>query len=429
MKFYQSIRFRVVAGILLFGALLLTLNSGITFFIMGSNMSKMVGNLLATEVDTFLYKYEKDKTTPLPHSKYMQVYTGIEKISEKFRGLVRDLPPGVHVVKGPGHPVHVGVIKLSDKAQRYYMFFRGREFFEENSSLHPRQILLLSLALLLIPAIVMVYFFSRAVFAPVSVLMKQVKALNPENIPSRFSKKHPKNEIGMLTETIEKAMNRINEFIRREKAFTRDASHELRTPLTIVKGAVEIMEQETEVEANPLLKRPLQRISRSVRDMENTIETFLWLAREESGEEEFCLVAPVAEKAINDNRYLLDKKNVEASLSVEQNKSVRVKEEVLYIAIANLVRNSFNFTSRGTVKVTVSENSLSVEDTGVGIAQDKIALVTRSHTKGEDSRGFGVGLNIVSRLCKRYGWRLDIKSDPEQSGTRVVIFWDAEKAR
>lgn len=427
MKFYQSIRFRVVAGILLFGALLLTLNSGITFFVLGNNMSKMVGNLLATEVDTFLYKYEKDKATPLPHSKYMQVYTGIEKVPEKYKSLVRNLPPGVHRVKGPGHPVHVGVMDLSDKKEPYYMFFRGRDFFDENSSLHPRQVLMLSLAFLLIPALVMAYFFSRALLAPVSALVKQVKALNPAQIPSHFSEKHPKNEIGLLTETIEKAMNRINEFIQREKAFTRDASHELRTPLTIVKGAVEIMEQQDEVEANPLLKRPLQRISRSVRDMENTIETFLWLAREESEDQEPCLVAPVAEKAINDNHYLLANKNVEVNFFVKDDKAVKVKEEVLYIAIANLVRNSFNFTARGTIKVTVAQDRLSVVDTGVGIEQDKIPLVTRSHTKGDESRGFGLGLNIVSRLCKRYGWQLEIKSNENQTGTCVNIYWDDQK--
>ena len=258
MRFYQSIRFRIVAIILLFGTLLVILNAGITFFVMGNNISKMVANLIDTEVDTFLYKYEKDRTTPLPHSKYIDVFEGIEAVPERFREQVKDLPPGVHAIRKEDKkpPKYVGVMALPGKEVPYFMFFHGREFFEENAWLHPRQILMISLALLLIPGIIIGYVTSRMLFAPVATLVEQIRGLNPDNIPARFFKKHANNELGLLTRTIETAMNRINAFIQREKQFTRDASHELRTPLTIVKGAVEIMETQPELETNSLLKKP-----------------------------------------------------------------------------------------------------------------------------------------------------------------------------
>jgi len=94
MKLYQSIRFRIAAGILLFGSLLIILNAGITFFVMGNSWSKVVANLIETEVDSFRYKYEKDRTTPLPHSKYINMYQGLENVPVKLRDLVKDLPPG-----------------------------------------------------------------------------------------------------------------------------------------------------------------------------------------------------------------------------------------------------------------------------------------------------------------------------------------------
>jgi signal transduction histidine kinase len=424
MKFYQSIRFRIVAGILLFGTLLITLNAGITFFVMGNNMSKMIANLIDTEVDTFIYKYEKDRATPLPHSKYINMYEGVENVPVQFRDLVKALPPGVHTIDDPDkkHPVHVGVIQLPDKDTPYFMFFHGREFFEENAWLHPRQILMISLALLLIPGIIIGYITSRMLFAPVVTLMAQIKGLNPENIPTRFSQKHANNELGMLTRTVETTMNRINAFIQREKQFTRDASHELRTPLTIVKGAVEIMETQPELETNPLLKKPLKRISRSVQDMETTIETFLWLAREENGTDELCLVAPVARKAIGDNRYLIENKDIQIHMDVRKDKSVRVKEEVLYIAVTNLIRNAFHFTSQGSVTVTIDDAHIGIADTGMGIEADKLDSVTQSHVKGAKSQGFGLGLSIVSRLCKRFGWQLTIESEPGK-GTRTRILW------
>ena len=260
MKFYQSIRFRMVAGILLFGTLLILLNAGITLFITGNSMSRMIANLIDTEVDTFVYKYEKDRTTPLPHSKYVNMYEGVENVPENFKDLVKALPPGVHTIDDPDrkHPVNVGVIQLPDKAIPYFMLFHGREFFDENAWLHPRQIPLISLSLLLIPGIIIGYITSRMLFAPVVTLMEQIKAWTPDNIPARFSINTPTTKSECSPRTIETTMNRINAFIQREKQFTRDASHELRTPLTIVKGAVEIMEQQPELDGNPLIEKPLE---------------------------------------------------------------------------------------------------------------------------------------------------------------------------
>jgi len=424
MKFYQSIRFRIVTGILLFGTLLIILNAGITFFVMGKSLSGMVTNLIETEVDSFKYKYEKDKATPLPHSKYINMFQGIDNLPEKFKGLLKDLPSGVHTAWSlhDRHPVHVGVIQLPDKKVPYFMIFHGREFFEENSAFNPKEILLISLALLLIPGTIIGYIFSRILFKPVVTLMDQIKGLNPEHLPTQFIDRHSTNEIGMLTQTIEVTMNRINAFIQREKQFTRDASHELRTPVTIIKGAVEIMEQQPELETNPLLANPLKRISRSVKDMETLIETFLWLAREESGPEETCLVEPVVRKAISDNQYLIENKDINLKIDVHSAKSLKVREEVLYITITNLIRNAFHFTTKGSVTITIDEVHICIHDTGMGIETERIDSVTQTHVKGEQSQGFGLGLSIVSRLCMRFGWKLIIESQPGK-GTRVRIFW------
>lgn len=424
MKFYQSIRFRIVAGILLFGALLIILNSGIIFFLLGSNLSRMVNNLIDTEMDTFIYKYETDRTTPLPHSKYINMFKGLELVPTPLKDLLKDLPPGVHTIfpSKSRHPVHVGVIQLPDTSIPYFMIFHGREFFEDNSSLNPRKILMISLSLLLIPGIIIGFITSRMLYAPVVKLMGQIRGLNPEKIPDQFYKKHATNEIGMLTRTIEDTMNRINAFIQREKQFTRDASHELRTPLTIVKGAVEIMELQPEIDGNPLLKKPLQRISRSVKNMEATIEAFLWLAREENDSEESCLVEDVIKKVVSDYQYLIENKDITLEINMIYNKSVRVREEILYIAVTNLVRNAIHFTAKGSITITTDKSYIEIRDTGTGIESTQIDSVIQAHIKGKDSQGFGLGLSIVSRLCKRFDWKLDIDSQPGK-GTQVRILW------
>ncbi|MDD9302907.1 MAG: hypothetical protein HUK40_11460 [Desulfobacter sp.] len=58
MTFYQSIRFRIVAAILLFGKVLVLINGVITFMLMGKTLDRLVINLLGTEIDYFLYQFE-----------------------------------------------------------------------------------------------------------------------------------------------------------------------------------------------------------------------------------------------------------------------------------------------------------------------------------------------------------------------------------
>ena len=133
---------------------------------------------------------------------------------------------------------------------------------------------------------------------------------------------------------------------------------------------------------------------------------------------------PVVRKAIEDNGYLIENQDIELQVMVIHDKYVKVKEEILYIAVANLIRNAFQFTSRGAITITIHESHISVRDTGMGIEKDKLDSVTESHMKGEKSQGFGLGLSIVARLCKRFGWQLVIESEPGK-GTLIRILWQS----
>lgn len=425
MKFYQSIRFRIVSGTLLFGGFLIILNTTVLFFIMGKSLSSMITNLVATEADYFLYKYENDKTTPLPHSKYIRVYQTLSDVPDRMKDRIKDLPPGIHAFRPENkrQPLHLAVIQLPDKEGFYYLIFHGRAFFEENALLNPREILMLCLALSVIPGCIIGYFLSRVLFKPVDKLMDRIRNIDPENLQIQFLRHQAENEIGMLSSTIETTMNRIKEFIQREKRFTQDASHELRTPITIVSGAVEIMEQQPEVKKNSMLSRPLKRIAGSVKDMQTTIETFLFLAREESDTQEYCQVTPVVRKAIQDNKHLIDDKEIDLHLEISDNITLKIKEEVLYIIVSNLIRNAFQFTHKGAITIFLDKARFSIQDTGQGIKNGEIDTVTKPHRKGDKSQGFGIGLNIVSRLCRRFGWELKIDSEIEV-GTHVKIFWN-----
>jgi CheY-like chemotaxis protein len=93
--------------------------------------------------------------------------------------------------------------------------------------------------------------------------------------------------------------------------------------------------------------------------------------------------------------------------------------------IFNLISNAIKFTTRGTVKISVNciedrHNEavvkFSIRDSGIGIAQDKIAAIfepftQESITTTRQFGGTGLGLSIVKRLLDLQGGTIQVTSE------------------
>jgi CheY-like chemotaxis protein/anti-sigma regulatory factor (Ser/Thr protein kinase) len=106
----------------------------------------------------------------------------------------------------------------------------------------------------------------------------------------------------------------------------------------------------------------------------------------------------------------------------------------LYQVLSNLIGNAVKFTHSGEIIVnaTVVQRKLeraviqfSVSDTGIGIAEEKIALLFESFTQADSSTarkygGTGLGLTICKRLVALMGGKLAV--DSEVGGGSVFSF-------
>lgn len=98
--------------------------------------------------------------------------------------------------------------------------------------------------------------------------------------------------------------------------------------------------------------------------------------------------------------------------------------------IYNLLSNAVKFTPEGgSVRVTTSQNDvvteLVVEDTGIGIPEDKLATITEPFSQLNSDphlaqHGTGLGLSIVKSLVEAHGGDLEITSVVDK-GTRVIV--------
>jgi len=338
--------------------------------------------------------------------------------------MVAGISEGLHEKYYDGIEYHIAVQVFSKRTEPLYLFFDVSALeFTETRKTRIGIILGCGVALVICLGLWMGLLLSRKIISPVAHLADQVQQLSPENLPANLSEPFTNDEVGVLATTLEKAVQRIESFLQRERQFTRDASHELRTPVTVIKGAVEVIKRQMPFEQRAV-NRPMNRIERAVADMENIIEIFLWLGREEVLElsEDRCDVVQVIKKVIDQYRHLFADKSIEIELHTEAEPALHVPPPLFQTVISNLIKNAFQFTPEGKILVTVCENKIAISDTGKGIASRDLKTVTDPYVRGENSKGHGVGLAIVKRLCRRLDWNFDIESSAGK-GTIVYLYF------
>ncbi|MFT4256352.1 MAG: HAMP domain-containing sensor histidine kinase [Pseudoxanthomonas sp.] len=272
------------------------------------------------------------------------------------------------------------------------------------------------------------YRASKRLVSPVSWLARQVarwdpqrpdvSALAPDRLPGDVQ-----GEVRQLAAALHGLEQRVAAHVARERNFTRDASHELRTPLTVIRVASDMAMGE---EVPPRVARSLQRIQRAGRDMEAVIDAFLILAREAqvAPQSEDFDVADVVLYEADNARALLHGKPVDLEVSLDARPRMYAPPRVLHVVVSNLLRNACSYTDRGRIDVIVETDRVRVRDTGIGMDEEALRRAFEPFYRADESRphGTGLGLSIVRRLCDRFGWKVELESQPGQGTTATIRF-------
>ncbi len=181
------------------------------------------------------------------------------------------------------------------------------------------------------------------------------------------------DEIRELADALAWFAQRLNEFVERERNFTRDASHELRSPLTVI----QILGRD------PAAGRHARRVEHGAAPnvfvvrratWKNSPASFLLLAREsESGlPMERVSVNDVVATELDRARPLAEGQPARAQAAGGLPAVVEAPEKVLSVMLGNLLRNAVAYTEQGIVRVTISAQGVEIEDTGVGLPPERV---------------------------------------------------------
>ncbi len=297
---------------------------------------------------------------------------------------------------------------------------------------------IIPLILFLLISYLLVWLFYRKakeMLSPITWLASKFADFNPvsANMPSINLSEMPSDadyEATILAESLSEYVQRIEKFIGRERAFTRDVSHELRTPLTVIQMATEMMEVENQLSEKD--RKTLSRIKGASKDMLELVEVFLILARESDNqiEESDVDIHDVIEHELAQSESLIQGKPVNVVIKQYAELNVVSSAKILEVLLGNLIRNAFKYTNEGSVTIAITQSSVSIIDTGIGMSEAQLEQVFDPYFRAgtRPDGGHGVGLTIVKRISDRFNWSISIDSELGKGSTVTVNFMTPSKA-
>ena len=227
---------------------------------------------------------------------------------------------------------------------------------------------------------------------------------------------------------IDVTTSRINEKLKKE--FFQNASHELKTPLTTIVGYSDLISKNIITEKNEL-DDAINSINLEAKRMQSIIEDMMALSSIENKldlDTRVELNAKTAlEEILKSFDLLLKSKNIKVKTNLDDVK-LNIATQDYDRLVRNLISNAIKYNKdNGNISITLKNEFLSIEDTGIGIDQkyfdrifERFYRVDKSRSKKEG--GTGLGLAIVKHICLNYGFKIEINSEIGK-GSKFIIYF------
>jgi signal transduction histidine kinase len=266
----------------------------------------------------------------------------------------------------------------------------------------------------------------RRMSVPLDNLLEASDKVAEGDFSARVEEKGPP-EVRALTRGFNSMAERLQVNDQQRRNMLADVSHELRTPLTIIQGNVEGildgMYPADEMRLKSLLEETqvLSRLIDDLRTLSLAESGALQLKREPTDLGSFI------REIVSGFDAQANQKEIKVDLALADVEEMTIDPQRVREVLTNLLSNAMRYTPHGgVVRVNLAEIgsgaersvTISVEDSGLGIASEDLSQIFDRFYKSSDSGGMGLGLSIAKYLVEAHGGKIWAESEVGR-GTKI----------
>ncbi|MFG3407040.1 sensor histidine kinase [Streptomyces sp. NPDC048142] len=304
--------------------------------------------------------------------------------------------------------------------------FRDRELRQER---HMARLLLISGCFALVVAGLASWLVAGRVLAPIRLVRQTAERISETDLTQRLPVRG-NDDVAALAETFNHMLDRLAGAFTAQRQFLDEVAHELRTPITVLRGHLELMDEDDEDtdsrrrQTRALLFDELDRMRRIVDDLLLLARAerpdFLTLGRSSLTD----LVVDAAAKA-----QALGRRHW--AVAEVADASVHLDEQRVTQALMQLAANAVGHTGEGDVieigsRLWRGRVLLWVADSGPGVAPEDRERIFQcfyqgvAAVPGRAATGIGLGLALVREIAQAHDGTARVEEAPG-GGARFVI--------
>jgi heavy metal sensor kinase len=292
-------------------------------------------------------------------------------------------------------------------------------------------ILIFSMGFLLVVAAGVGWFMAKRAVSGVEAVTRTARKISANVLEERVPVKDTGDEIDLLAKTFNEMLDRIESLVREVKEMSDNIAHDLKSPITRIRGAAEVTLTTSHSigDYEGMAASIIEECDRLL-DM---INTMLFISKTEAGVEKPSLEPVDLSRLLRDTCELFTPVAEDKGIALQcvapeatpLNGDIRMFQRMF----SNLLDNAIKYTPSGVrVDVTIftgppEEVTVSIQDTGIGIADDELPHIFDRFYRGDRSRstsGVGLGLSLSRAIARAHGGDIKVSTMPGRGSTFIV---------